>query len=173
MISSEFDRRPERLTDTRLDMAIPHSRTYDWSAGGLLNMMQDESGHCTAYQYDATGQLIGLRVPNYDHLAFSHDAGGRLTEKWFLNGTMARYDYNADDGVASVKRADGHDRKLKTLYPNPTTVNTSSATDYEQYGYDNNGNVISVRKRNGQGTNGVRHQLTRDFTVRFPQHHPP
>lgn len=93
--------------------------------------------------------------------------------------------YNADDSVASVKRAvgtaqeqtyaaytytpnglpatvkdaknnlttyqyDGHDRKVKTLYPDKVTANTSSTNDYEQYGYDNNDNIVSLRRRNGQ-----------------------
>jgi YD repeat-containing protein len=68
-------------------------RSYAWSPGGLLNLTQDESGHSTDYLYDATGQLIGIWATNYDFLAFSHDAGGRLTEKWFPNGTTARYVY--------------------------------------------------------------------------------
>ena len=40
-------------------------------------------------------------------------------------------------------------QSLKTLYPNPTTVNTASTTDYEQYGFDANSNLTSLRKRNG------------------------
>jgi hypothetical protein len=49
--------------------------------------------------------------------------------------------------VATVKDAknnltttqyDGHDRTLKTLYPDKVTAGASSATDFEQVGYDNN-----------------------------------
>ncbi|HXG82050.1 MAG TPA: hypothetical protein VNJ05_09645, partial [Sphingomicrobium sp.] len=43
---------------------------------------------------------------------------------------------------------DGHDRLLKTRYPMPTKgANASSTTDYEQLGYDANGNVTSRRLR--------------------------
>jgi RHS repeat-associated protein len=73
--------------------------------------------------------------------------------------TYATYSYTNNGLVASLKDAknnltsyqyDGHDRKIKALYPNPTTVNTSSSTDFEQYGFDANSNLTSLRKRNGQ-----------------------
>ena len=62
--------------------------------------------------------------------------------------TYATYSYTNNGLLASLKDAknnltsyqyDGHDRKVKTFYPNPTTVNTASTTDYEQYGFDANG----------------------------------
>jgi YD repeat-containing protein len=72
-------------SDTRGNKTL----TRDWSPGGLLNMVQDGDGHRTDYLYDSVGRLIGVWAPNFDYLAFSHDAGGRLTEKWFPNGTTA------------------------------------------------------------------------------------
>jgi RHS repeat-associated protein len=45
---------------------------------------------------------------------------------------------------------DGHDRLVKTFFPSPTTDNTSSTTDYEEVGYDANGNVTSFRTRRGE-----------------------
>lgn len=70
----------------------------------------------------------------------------------------ATYTYTPNGLPATVKDAknnlttqeyDGHDRLLKTRYPSPTTAGVSSATDYEQFYYDNNGNVTSYRKRSG------------------------
>ncbi len=45
---------------------------------------------------------------------------------------------------------DGHDRPWKTFYPNTTKgAGTSSTTDYQQLSYDANGNVTSLRLRDG------------------------
>jgi RHS repeat-associated protein len=44
---------------------------------------------------------------------------------------------------------DGHDRQVKWNFPSPTTPGVVSTTDYEQYGYDANGNRTSLRKRDG------------------------
>lgn len=53
------------------------------------------------------------------------------------NGNLTRYQY------------DGHDRQSKTYFPSKTTPGAYSTTDYEQYGYDNNGNLKTLRKRSG------------------------
>ena len=37
-----------------------------------------------------------------------------------------------------------------TRYPDKTTANVSSTTDREQYAYDNNGNVTTLTRRDGQ-----------------------
>lgn len=54
------------------------------------------------------------------------------------------------------------------LTPDKVTANTESATDYEQYGFDANGNVISHRKRNGQTVtlayDNLNWLLTRSYT---------
>ncbi|SCX87305.1 RHS repeat-associated core domain-containing protein [Nitrosospira sp. Nl5] len=76
-----------------------------------------------------------------------------------LAQVYATYTYTDNGLPASVKDAknnlttyqyDGHDRLSKTLFPDKATPNTSSATDYEQYDYDNNDNLVVTRKRNAQ-----------------------
>ncbi|MHA7602601.1 DUF6531 domain-containing protein, partial [Alicycliphilus sp. T452] len=73
--------------------------------------------------------------------------------------TYAIYTYTSNGLVASVQDArnnltayayDGHDRKVRLSYPEPGTAGTASTTDYEEYGYDANANLTSVRKRSGQ-----------------------
>jgi len=44
---------------------------------------------------------------------------------------------------------DGHGRQDRWTFPSPTTAGTVNAADYEEYGYDNNGNRTSLRKRDG------------------------
>jgi YD repeat-containing protein len=69
------------------------------------------------------------------------------------------YSYTDNGRTATVKDAkdnlttceyDGFDRLTKTRYPSPTTPNSSSTTDYEQPGYEANGNVTALRLRDGQ-----------------------
>ena len=88
--------------------------------------------------------------------------------------TYATYSYTSNGLPASLKDAknnltsyqyDGHDRKVKTLYPNPTTVNTASTTDYEQYGYDANSNLTSLKKRNGSSITLAYDLLDRRLSV--------
>ncbi|PNQ76357.1 hypothetical protein BA950_07725 [Erythrobacter sp. SAORIC-644] len=45
---------------------------------------------------------------------------------------------------------DPFDRLSRTLFPHPTTKNTSNASDFEQLGYDAASNVIARRVRDGQ-----------------------
>uniref|UniRef100_UPI00402BAC95 RHS repeat-associated core domain-containing protein n=1 Tax=Methylomonas sp. PHL2-19 TaxID=3438878 RepID=UPI00402BAC95 len=63
---------------------------------------------------------------------------------------------------------DGHDRKLKTLYPDKVTAGASSATDYEQVAYDANSNVTSIRKRNGQSITLAYDNLNRLLSRTYP-----
>jgi RHS repeat-associated protein len=49
---------------------------------------------------------------------------------------------------------DGHDRLKQTSYPSATLgANTSSTTNYEELGYDANGNITQRRLRDGQWIN--------------------
>jgi RHS repeat-associated protein len=46
---------------------------------------------------------------------------------------------------------DGHDRLVKTRFPIATKgADQSSSTDYEQFGYDDNGNVLTFRTRRNE-----------------------
>ena len=93
-----------------------------------------------------------------------YDAAGRVLQVQTAVGQTyladeATYTYTTNSQVASVRDGEGNrttyeydglDRLFKTRYPVLTAgSNTSSTTDYEQYGYDANGNLTSLRKRNG------------------------
>jgi len=55
-----------------------------------------------------------------------------------------------EGGNRTTYEYDGHDRRVKLRYPHPSTVNTSSTTDYEQFGYNAVGSLTSHRKRSGE-----------------------
>jgi RHS repeat-associated protein len=70
---------------------------------------------------------------------YSYSANGQQTTVLDANSNLTTLEY------------DGHDRLLKQRFPLPTlSANASSTTDFEQYGYDPNGNQTSLRKRDGQ-----------------------
>src|SRR3569623_1323458 len=93
--------RVTRLTDLRPGTSN-RARSFAWSPGGMLNTMQDQNGARTDYLYDPVGNLIGIWGPNFDYLAFTHDAGGRLTEKWDPNGINSQYEWNPDNTLARM-----------------------------------------------------------------------
>lgn len=93
------------------------------------------------------------------------DELGRTTLTIAAYGTAdqaneARVAYTPDGQVASATDAngnttsygyDGFDRLLTTTYPSPTTGSgVSNGADFEQRGYDANGNVVSFTARDGR-----------------------
>lgn len=94
-----------------------------------------------------------------------YDAAGRVIAEEVGVGTDAqqaakRVTYTANGQVASLTDAngnrsnfnyDGFDRLKRLNYPAaPRGSGVASATDYEEYGYDLNGNRTSYRKRDGR-----------------------
>lgn len=70
----------------------------------------------------------------------------------------ATFAYSANGKIKSVRDArnnltgytyDGFDRLSQTNYPSPANPGVSSATDYEKFTYDANGNVIGQQLRDG------------------------
>jgi RHS repeat-associated protein len=93
--------------------------------------------------YDLAGQLLRTAVAygtadQADERAMTYGATGQVLTLTDGENNRTGYDY------------DGQDRLLATRFPVPTKgALASSTTDYEQYGYDANGNRISLRKRDG------------------------
>ena len=98
----------------------------------------------TRTNYDAAGQVVsvesalGTAAYGYEMVA-TYGGNGQVETLTDGLGNRTTYEY------------DGHDRLVKTRYPVATAgANTSSTTDYEQLTLDANGNVTSVRLRDGQ-----------------------
>ncbi len=107
--------------------------------------------------YDAAGQVLQVRKAvgtsiEIADVTYSYTRNGKIEYVVDANGNRAKLEY------------DGHDRQTKWIFPsktrpsafNPSTPATALATagslntgDYEQYGYDANGNRTSLRKRDG------------------------
>ncbi|MDR6624320.1 RHS repeat-associated core domain-containing protein [Caulobacter segnis] len=75
------------------------------------------------------------------------------------------------DGEQNTTRHeyDAFDRLKRTYYPSPTAhANTHNPSDYQEYGYDNNGNVTSLRRRDGSTITATFDAQNRQITKSVP-----
>lgn len=91
--------------------------------------------------YDLASQVTKLQsaygtADQADDATMTYSANGRLATVADGEGNLTTYEY------------DGHDRLIKTRYPNPSGGG-SSTTDYAGATYDANGNVTQARLRTG------------------------
>lgn len=96
----------------------------------------------TKNSYDQAGQLLKIRkgvgtTIEQDYVSYTYTPNGKQASVKDANGNLATLTY------------DGFDRQVKWNFPSKTTSGVVSATDYEQYSYDGNGNRLSLRKRDG------------------------
>lgn len=92
--------------------------------------------------YDTAGRLwkvqkaVGTALQE-DYATYTYSLNGKRTSLTDARGYMASMTY------------DGHDRQARWYFPSPATTGVASTTDYEEYGYDADGNRTSLRKRDG------------------------
>nr|WP_275950713.1 RHS repeat-associated core domain-containing protein [Croceibacterium selenioxidans] len=94
--------------------------------------------------YDALGR-VKMVTSGYGTSAAANDRSLTFTP----NGNVATVK-DAENNLTTYEY-DGHSRLVRTLFPSTTKgADKSSATDYEQLGYDAVGNVTSFRTRRGE-----------------------
>lgn len=94
--------------------------------------------------YDAAGQVLAIQVA-----VGTADAANESAATYSPNGKLATL--TDGEGNRTSYEYDGHDRMLRTRYPVAAKgANASSATDYEELGYDARSTVTSRRVRDGQ-----------------------
>jgi YD repeat-containing protein len=96
--------------------------------------------------YDAAGQLLAVwktwgaplqqRYAAYEY----QNLNGHQTAVIDANGNRAEMTY------------DPFDRQSRWIFPSPSTAGQVNPNDYEQYGYDPDGNRTSLRKRRAGGS---------------------
>ncbi|MDV6330600.1 RHS repeat domain-containing protein, partial [Asticcacaulis sp. 201] len=134
------------------------------------------SDRITKTVYDLAGQVTQL-VQAYGttdqrvYSSFAYSPNGKVTDTVDANGNRTHMEY------------DGFDRLIYYRYPSPTrpsafnpstsanaisTAGGYSTTDYEQYGYDNNGNKTSYRRRDGNTILYTYDNLNREIVKDMP-----
>ncbi len=73
-----------------------------------------------------------------DYVTYAYTANGKQASVTDAHGATATYAYDALD------------RMQRWYFPSKTTAGVASTSDFEEYGYDANGNRTSLRKRDGQ-----------------------
>ncbi len=92
--------------------------------------------------YDAAGQVLKIQkavgtLLQQDYATYTYTNNGKQASVKDANGNLASMTY------------DGHDRQTRWTFPSKTSIGSVDASDYEEYGYDANGNRTSLRKRDG------------------------
>lgn len=100
----------------------------------------------TKNSYDLAGQLIKVTealgtADEADEATYAYSVNGKREYLTDARNYKAQFVY------------DGHDRQVEWRFPDKTLTNTVSATDFEQYTFDANGNRTKLRKRDAQEIN--------------------
>jgi RHS repeat-associated protein len=102
----------------------------------------DGPDRITRNVYNAAGELTAeirayLTLLQQDHVRYSYWPNGKIKDVYDANGNHSQLTYDA------------FDRLDRWYFPDKTGVGSVNNGDYESYGYDANGNRISLRKRDG------------------------
>jgi RHS repeat-associated protein len=92
--------------------------------------------------YDAAGQVLKVQKAfgtaiQQDYVTYTYSGNGKQLSVKDANNNLAQMTF------------DGFDRQTRWTFPSKTSVGTVNAADYEEYGYDANGNRTTMRKRDG------------------------
>ncbi|WP_420797632.1 RHS repeat-associated core domain-containing protein [Candidatus Sororendozoicomonas aggregata] len=146
-----YDRahRVKTVKDSRGNKSV----SYDYSAGGLLNQIQDSDGNSTRYLYDPTGRLTGIRTADQGLVSYIYDAGGLLQQKVFPNDLTTAYTYFKDNKIKSIETRKGDERLFRYSYDYNKAGETSDLIHYRldgvepthtKYDYDGLGRLIEA-----------------------------
>ncbi len=105
-----------------------------------------EFGHdrITRYSYDGKSQITEIKKAylitglQQSYVKNTYKAKGLVETTEDAKGNMTYYEY------------DNLGRLYRTYFPSKTTAGQYNLNDYEEYGYDNNGNITSLKKRDGR-----------------------
>lgn len=117
--------------------SLPSSACTQGTAGSDGPDRISRTIYNTASQVTVVQKGYGTTLQAND-VSYSYTNNGQVATTADAKNNLTTYEY------------DGQDRLTKTRYPSPTTVGSSSTTDYVQPTYDANGNVTNIRLRDGQ-----------------------
>ncbi len=121
-----------------------------------LNLASPPANACIKGSPNASGELDRITRKHYDtesrvvrieQAVDTDKVRDYATYTFTFNGqTESMTDAR---GYRAVMAYDGFDRQTHWYFPQPNQTGVANPNDYEQYGYDANGNRTSLRKRDG------------------------
>lgn len=165
-----------RPTCTAVRMNPAHYTNLPNSACTHTSQGADGKDRITKTVYEASGRVAQVRKAvgtplEQAEVTYSYTANGKQKFVIDANGNKAQMVY------------DGHDRQSHWYFPStaqPSNYNDATqvtalasagainAADYEQFGYDKNGNRLSLRKRDGQTISYTYDALNRNILKDIP-----
>ncbi len=126
--------------------------TYD--AAGNRTQSVDQDGFTVNYQYDAADRLTGLTNGSGAAIVtYTYDPAGLLVKETMGNGTYTTYTYNqAEELTDLVNDAPGgavNSQFAYTYNPDGEVTSMTTAAGTTTYGYDADGELISVAAPGG------------------------
>ncbi len=158
---------PSRVTD-----ATGNTTMYTYNSRGLVKTLMDTYGRTKEFEYDAVGRNISvmdslcntstaeyntlggitsLTGPMGCNINYTYDNMGRLISETTSAGGVITYGYNALGVKEQVTNAKGQKRNISYDALGRVTGYVSEE-DSVSYTYDENGNVLTVRDKNGTVT---------------------
>ncbi len=159
-----------RLTSVRQPSGATLTRTYD--ADGNLIKVSEPDGGATRYTYDALDRVVTMTNPLGKKWTTTYDLDGNRLKVTDPSGRTTSYTYNADNELTGVTyssasthpvlyayntegdRISMRDGTGTTTYSynslNQLTAVRNGAGRWVRYGYDLDGNVVSIEYPNGK-----------------------
>lgn len=139
--------------------------TLSYDARGRLTA-RTEGSETTSYQYDGVGQLTRITLPDTSTIQYTYDNAHRLTDITDVDGNHIHYTLDkagnrTKEEILSPTNTviTTHDRVFNTL--NQLYQDIGAANQTITYGYDNNGNLLTITDPLNHVTSNIYDALNR------------
>ncbi|MEZ4488774.1 MAG: RHS repeat-associated core domain-containing protein [Cyanobacteriota/Melainabacteria group bacterium] len=165
VVSRTYDQVGNELTTSRPIGFNTQTTTRTFSNTGKLTQVIDPLGKYTWNYYDGYDRLTSTLDAEFRNTQFEYDTSNRLVKVIDANNVIAEQrTYTANGLLATQKDGnnnqttyvyDGYDRKKQVVYPDAS---------YEEWTYDDNGNILTFRSRSGDAISYTYDNLNRVLT---------